>query len=198
MAKAIRKLRYRAGATAVLLLALAFVSTAGTAAAQMDDTSRAYALRGQISNVQLDSDGNPEWVQSGIWVMCVTPGAADSDLPRVQLVVRMAMVVTDGNAMHAHTRTNFELASHTTEGNTTDVFEGTATVSMRDGPVSDVPVTIKIFNNAVIGIWIGPDMIDSHFGEGPVYGTLSPLARTLAEHMRERMMMMGDHPMISQ
>lgn len=66
MAKAIKRLRYMATATAVLLLALALASTAGAAAAQMDDdTPRAYALRGQISNVQLDSDGNPEWVQSG-------------------------------------------------------------------------------------------------------------------------------------
>lgn len=70
----------------------------------------------------------PVWV----WVMRVTPGAADSDLPRVQLVARMAMVMTDGNAMYAHTITNFTLASHTSEGNTTDVFEGTATVYMRD------------------------------------------------------------------
>jgi hypothetical protein len=67
---------------------------------------------------------------------------------------------------------------------------------MRDGPVSDVPVTVKIFNNAVIGIWIGPDMVDSHFGEGPVYGTLSVLARAIGEQMRERMMM-GDRPMMS-
>ncbi|MGI0049663.1 MAG: hypothetical protein ACREAW_08985, partial [Nitrososphaera sp.] len=74
MAKAIKGLHYAAGATVVLLMAMVFAPTAGTAVAQMDDTPRAYALRGQISNVQLDGDGNPEWIQSGIWVMRVTPG----------------------------------------------------------------------------------------------------------------------------
>jgi hypothetical protein len=196
MAKPVKRLCYAASAIAVLLLALTFASTTGTAFAQAGDTPRGYALRGQISNVQLDSDGNPEWIQSGIWVMRVLEGATDSDLPRVQLIVRTAMVMTDGTAMHQHTITNFALTSHTSEGNTTDVFEGTATVSMRDGPVSDVPVTIKIFNNAVIGIWIGPEMLDSHFGEGPIYGTLSPLGRMLAEQMRDRMMM-GNRPMMS-
>lgn len=200
MAKAIKGLHYAASATVVLLLALAFVSNTGsvtgTAVAQTDDAARPYLLRGQISNVQLDSDGNPEWIQSGIWVMRVTPGATDSDLPRVHLIARMAMVMTDGTAIHAHTITNFVVTGFSVEGNTTDVFEGTATVAMRDGPVSDVPVTVKIFNNAVIGIWIGPDMVDSHFGEGPVYGTLSVLARAIGEQMRERMMM-GDRPMMS-
>jgi hypothetical protein len=200
MAKEIKGLNYAASAIVVLLLALAFVSNTGsvigTAVAQTDAT-RPHLLRGQISSVQLDSDKNPDWIQSGIWVMRVTPAATDSELPRVHLIVRMAMVMTDGTAMHSHTITNFVITGFSVEGNTTDVFEGTATVAMRDGPVSDVPVTIKIFNNAVIGIWIGPDMVDSHFGEGPVYGTLSVLARAVAEQMRDRMMMMGNRPMMS-
>ncbi len=198
MAKAIMELRYATSATVALLLALAFVSitgsVTGTAAAQTDVT-RPFVLRGQISNVQLDSDGNPNWIQSGIWVMRVTPASNDSDLPRAHLIVRTAMVGTDGTAMHSHTISSFVVTGFSAEGNTTQVFEGTATVAMRDGPVSDVPVTIKIFNHAVIGIWIGPDMVDSHFGEGPVYGTLSAPARMIAENMREGMMM-GDRMMM--
>jgi hypothetical protein len=196
MANTIRGLCYTAGATAVLLLAVVFASTAGTAVAQ-SDMQRAYPLRGQISSVQLDNEGNPEWIQSGIWVMRVIPGDADSDLPTVHLIARMSMVMVDGNAMHQHTITNFELTSLSSESDTVNVFEGTATVSMRDGPVSDVPVTVKIFNNAVIGIWLDPEALDSHFGDGPVYGTLSPLGRTLAGQMHERMMM-SDRGMMSQ
>jgi plastocyanin len=45
---------------------------------------------------------------------------------------------------------------------------------MKDGPVSGVPLTIKIFNNEVIGIWVGPDKVSAHFGNNsPIYGTLS-------------------------
>ncbi|HEU4605537.1 MAG TPA: dienelactone hydrolase family protein [Nitrososphaera sp.] len=75
------------------------------------------------------------------------------------------------------------------EGNTTHVFEGAATVTMRDGPVSGVPLMIKILNNAAIAMWIGPDRIDSHFGINPVYGTLTESSRAVMADMREGMAM---------
>jgi hypothetical protein len=75
------------------------------------------------------------------------------------------------------------------EGNTTYVFEGTATLTMRDGPVSNVPLTIKVFNGAAVAMWIGPDRIDSHFGQDLVYGTLSASSREVATNMREGMLM---------
>jgi carboxymethylenebutenolidase len=142
----------------------------------------ASVFRGQVSSVQLDDEGNPSWIQSGIWVMRVLQAGEGSEPPHVQLVARFAMVMSDGNAMHSHNLYRFAVDSYTTEG-TTHTFEGTATVTMRDGPVSDVPVTIKIFNNAVIAMWIGPDMIDSHFGTGPVYGVLSAASREVIERI---------------
>src|SRR6185503_6062674 len=75
------------------------------------------------------------------------------------------------------------------EGNTTHVFEGTATVTMRDGPVTGVPLTIKVFNNAAIGMWIGPDKTDSHFGMNPVYGTLAASSRATLDDVHDGMMM---------
>jgi carboxymethylenebutenolidase len=62
---------------------------------------------------------------------------------------------------------------------------------MRDGPVSGVPLTIKIYNGAAIAIWIGPDRIDSHFGTNPIYGTLTESSRALIEDMRDGMDMNG-------
>lgn len=70
------------------------------------------------------------------------------------------MVGVDGTATHGHSIYNFTLTNAAMEGNTTHVFEGTATITMRDGPVSDVRLTIKIFNGAAIAMWIGPDRID--------------------------------------
>jgi carboxymethylenebutenolidase len=150
-------------------------------------------LKGSIANVQLDADGNPEWIESGFWFLRLTPGGVESDLPSAQILVRISMVGVDGSAAHEHAITNYVLTGASMEGNTTHVFEGTATVTMRDGPVSDVPLTIKIFNNAAIGFWIGPDKINSHFGEDPVYGTLSASARQVAANMREGMSM-SDRP----
>ena len=141
-------------------------------------------LKGSIANVQLDGEGNPEWIESGFWVLRLRPGASDSDMPSANLVSRITMVGVDGTAAHGHAITNFTLASASMEGNTTHVFEGTATITMRDGPVSDVSLTIKILNNAAIAMWIGPDRIDSHFGTDPVYGTLRVFKGCSGRHAR--------------
>lgn len=130
-------------------------------------------IKGQISSIQLGENREPEWIQSGIWVIRINPGTDRESVPIVGLVVKMAMVRIDGTATHQHSIYNFTAMSMGTEGNSTQVLNGTATATLRDGPVSGVPLTVKIFGNSVIGLWIGPDGVDGHFGAGPVYGVLS-------------------------
>jgi hypothetical protein len=126
--------------------------------------------KGQIANVQLDNDSKPAWIQSGIWVLRVFP-SSDPEHPAVFFVGLMYMLKPDGTAAHSHSIFNYEVSKMSKEGNTT-TLNGTATVTMKDGPVTDVPLTIKIMNNAAIAMWIGPDKVDGHFGSSPVYGTL--------------------------
>lgn len=74
---------------AFLSLVLVFASTAGVSIAQEWATVHVTGpimLKGSIANVQLDSDGNPEWIESGFWVLRLRPGATDSELPSAQLV----------------------------------------------------------------------------------------------------------------
>jgi carboxymethylenebutenolidase len=157
-----------------LLVAAVFSVVAGNGLAygQNDGDEQATTpslLRGQVSSVQMGENGEPEWIQSGIWVMRISP-TDDPDAPNVNLISRMAMV--NGSAMHSHRIYGFELESHTVN-NATHTYEGTATVTMREGPVSGVPVVVEILNDSVIAMTIGPDEVESHFGTGPVYGTLS-------------------------
>lgn len=180
-----------------MLVAAAGSSILGSAYGQMSDergssssntTARGaetgHTFRGQISSVQLDDEGNPSWIESGIWVMRILQAGDDSEPPRVQLVARFVMVMPDGNGLHNHNLYGFNVENYAVDAEaTTHTFEGTATVTMRDGPVSDVPLTVTISNNAVVAIWIGPEMIDSHFGEGPVYGVLSSASRDLVERI---------------
>jgi hypothetical protein len=150
-------------------------------------------VKGQISNVQLDSSGKPDWIQSGIWVLRVTFGDNNS-VQAAQLVARFAMVKPDGTAMHSHMIYDFKPTEFTTEQNdTVHVLKGTATVTMKDGPVEDVSVTIKVFNAAVIGLWIGPDKADGHFGSNPIYGILSMGSRAMMIDMDS---MMGEGKMM--
>ena len=154
-----------------------------------------HLIKGQISNVQLDSTGKPDWIQSGIWVLRVAFGDNNS-LQTAQLIARFAMVKPDGTAMHAHMIYGFKPTEFTTEQNdTVHVLKGSATVTMKDGPVADVPLTIKVFNKAVIALWIGPDKVDGHFGSNPIYGILSMGSRSMMMEMGSMMgegKMMGD------
>jgi len=153
----------------------------------MDNIGDANFMKGQISSVQLGSDGQPAWIQSGYWVLRVFP-TSDPEHHAVFLVAKMAMVKPDGMAMHSHSIFNFNATEMTMEGNSTGVLKGTATVTMKDGAVTGVPLTIKVFNNAVIGMWIGTDKVDGHFGTGPVYGTLSVTSQAMTEGMGGSMM----------
>lgn len=137
------------------------------------DTSKMFV--GQISSTQRGADGNAEWLQSGIFVLR-TNAAEDSELPRTHLMSRFEMVMPDGNAMHSHKVYNFAVNSYTVEEDgMTHNLTGMATVTMRDGPVSEVPVSL-IVNNSAIEMRIGPEKIDSHFGTDPVHGIVYPAA----------------------
>jgi plastocyanin len=150
-----------------------------------------HTIKGQISNVQLDAAGMPAWIQSGIWVLRVNVGE-NNEVLSDQLIARFAMIKTDGTAMHSHSMYNFRTSEMTQEGNSTNVLKGTATVTMKDGPVSDVPVMVKVFDNAVIGFWIGPDKVDGHFGTSPVYGVLSTNAQAEMEEIHSLMIGMDN------
>jgi len=79
------------------------------------------------------------------------------------------MIKTDGTSKHTHTVTNFVLADTSNQNNYT-IFNGTGTISMPQGPVSEVPISIKVVNNSLGIITIGPNKIDNHFGTEPLYG----------------------------
>jgi hypothetical protein len=56
--------------------------------------------------------------------------------------------------------------------NTTTVFNGTASASMREGIVTNIPISIKVMNNSVISIWLDPANIKNHFGDTPIFGVI--------------------------
>lgn len=161
-----------------MLFAAIFSTALGTGIAYGQTETQRSILRGQVASVQMGEDGDPEWIQSGIWVMRISQ-TDDPDMPDVNLISRMAMVMVNGSAMHRHSIYDFELESHAVNG-TNHTYEGTAIVTMREGPVTGVPLVVEIINNSVVAMTIGPDEVDSHFGTGPVYGTLSDASQNAA------------------
>jgi hypothetical protein len=55
-------------------------------------------------------------------------------------------------------------------GNNT-VFNGTSTVTMMEGPISDVPTTITFMGDSTVSSLFDPSKTNNYFGNTPIYGT---------------------------
>jgi len=139
-----------------------------------------YAF-GTIASLQNDENGKPIWIVSGFYKGSLSMnnktqvGAATGSLPNATLNSKFNMVMTNGSAMHDHRIYNFTLTDMSMPNNSTTVFNGTATITMRQGPVHDVPLSIKAMENNAVSIWVDPTKIQNHFGNTPIFGTIEKL-----------------------
>src|SRR5918996_6508178 len=158
-----------------------------------------YAF-GTIASLQNDKNGNPTWIVSGLWKGSLSMNnktqaggganqttstspttanatAATGSLPNATFNSKFNMVMTNGSAMHDHKIYNFKLVNMSNPNNTTSVFNGTATITMKDGPVDDVSISVKRIDNNVISLWADPTKINNHFGNTPIFGTIEKLIK---------------------
>lgn len=156
-----------------------------------------FYAAGTIASLQNDESGNPTWIVSGHWKASLTNAtkagtysgsnqtgnqtstsaatnstAADGQQPTARFKAIFDMVRTNGSAPHQHQMYNFSLAGMSMPDNATIVYNGTTTITMRDGPVHNVPMSVTVMEGNTISIWIDPSRIDNHFGDTPIYGTV--------------------------
>ena len=134
-----------------------------------------YAF-GTIASLQNDQNGNPTWIVSGHWKGSLSMGnktqggegnrttsttatttanataATTGSLPNATFNSKFNMVMTNGSALHDHKIYDFTLTNISMPNNSTTVYNGTATITMRQGPVPDVPVSIKAMDNNAVSI----------------------------------------------
>jgi hypothetical protein len=131
---------------------------------------------GTISSVQNDENGNPGWVLFGNWKsnlannQSLVEGQGNETLAGESFDAQFEMVRLNGSAAHTHTITNFVASNSSQINNSTVMFNGTATASMREGPVTDIPLSVTITGDKVISIWLDPSKINNHYGNTPIYG----------------------------
>jgi hypothetical protein len=149
-----------------------------------------YAF-GTIASLQNDENGNPTWILSGLWEGSLTnktqggegnqstattnASTATANLPNATLHSKFNMVMTNGSAMHDHEVYDFTLTGISMPDNSTTVYNGTATITMRQGPVPDVPISIKAMDDNAVSIWVDPTKINNHFGNTPIFGVIAKL-----------------------
>jgi hypothetical protein len=136
-------------------------------------------ISGTIASLQNDENGNLTWILSGNWRTNILTQLIDipienstsADLPLFDAF--FDMVLTNGSARHQHRITNFTFTGASlSNNNMTLVFNGTSTVTMKDGPVENVLSNITILDNNTVSIWLDPTRTNDHFGETPIYGTV--------------------------
>ena len=131
---------------------------------------------GTISSVQNGENGNPAWVLFGHWKsnlannQSLVEGQGNGTLGGESFNAQFEMVRLNGSAGHTHTITNFVASNSSQVNNSTMIFNGTATASMREGPVTDIPSSITITGDKVISILLDPSKVSNHYGNTPVYG----------------------------
>ena len=132
---------------------------------------------GSISSIQNNEQGEPSWILSGHWVTNIMNKTMDNfnQSSPAKFDSWIYMVMLDGTAMHKHSISNFSLSDVSSQDNAT-LYKGSVTVTLKDGPVEQVPVEIKVGNNHVIGLSLDAAKTNNHFGDTPIYGIIPPKA----------------------
>ena len=142
---------------------------------------------GTIASLQNNKDGKPAWVVSGLWRGSLTnitsaemmsssnannTTTSETNLPIATFNSVFNMVMLNGSALHKHQISNVTLTGISMPDKKTVVYNGTATITMKEGPVNDVPISIRTLSDNVISIWVDPAKTMNHFGNTPIYGTI--------------------------
>ncbi|MFL6400243.1 MAG: hypothetical protein ACJ72J_11785 [Nitrososphaeraceae archaeon] len=144
---------------------------------------------GTIASLQNDKDGKPAWVVAGLWKGSLTnmtsaammssssatnaTTASKTNLPTATFNSVFEMAMLNGSALHKHQISNFVLTGMSMPSENISVYNGTATITMKEGPVNDVPMSVRTLNNNIISIWVDPAKTMNHFGNTPIYGTIT-------------------------
>lgn len=145
---------------------------------------------GSISSIQNDEKGQPAWIMAGGWKLFLMPSESNSTkAPDAKFNAKFTMTKLDGTSKHVHTISDFVMTNMSDDGNTT-TFTGNVTMTMKDAPQKNIPITIKIMNHNVISISLDP-VVNSHLGNTPMYGTV--LLANMGYHSMAHMAMMHDN-----
>jgi len=132
---------------------------------------------GPLVGVIKNDTGNVDWIVTGTWRSILTHDTSENTMQNDQssgaFKAAIEMIKPDGTCRHTHTLTDFVVNNVTqnTDSNST-IFNGTSTISLSEGPASDIFTTIERSSNGNIFIvTIDQQSIDYHIGNlSLIYG----------------------------
>jgi hypothetical protein len=129
-----------------------------------DDT-----IKGSItSNTNNGNTTDPAWILGGVYKFSNINSTSSPTFNAT-----FYMIKVDGTANHTHSIYDFKPTGQPTTNSSNDstLYNGTSTVTMREGPVTDVPTQINVLGDNAISINLDGSVLDNHFGSAPIYGT---------------------------
>jgi hypothetical protein len=124
------------------------------------------SVSGSLTSLQNDvATGKTNWIIGGVYKMNNVKTANPT------FNATFYMMKTDGTASHKHTVSDFKMSGKPIVANNSTTFNGTSTVTMKEGPVKDVPTSIKFTDESGVSLWFDPSKTKSHFGNTVIYGT---------------------------
>src|SRR4051794_22488594 len=159
---------------AILVLTVSLTS-ANTVSAQANSTgqqqqsltasSNTSDKSGTITSVQTDAQG--KWNLNGTWSL----KGVNSGSPTFTSEFSMAKL--DGSAKHKHNISDFKIAGKPATDSSGTTYTGTSTITMKEKPATNVPVTILISNNGAFSIKVDQKATADHFGNTPIIGKVT-------------------------
>jgi hypothetical protein len=123
-------------------------------------------IKGSISSISNDpSNSSIAWITTGVYKM-----ENVKTFPTFNST--FYMIKTDGTSEHKHSIYDFKIRTDpiVNTSNNSTILNGTSTVTMKEGPVNDVPTKITLLGNSAISILLEPTKVSNHFGKDPIYG----------------------------
>ena len=129
------------------------------------------SLKGALASIQNDKDGKPAWIIAGVFkISNYSNNTNNTSIPPI-FNASFYMIKLDGTSKHTHTVSDFKITGTPQISGNTTIINGTSTVTMKEGPATNVPTSIKILDNSAIALWFDPTKVENHFGNTPIYGT---------------------------
>ena len=130
------------------------------------------SLKGALTSIQKDKDGKPSWIVSGVFkINNYSNNTNNTSTPPPVFNASFYMIKLNGTSKHTHDLSDFKLTGTPQVSGNTTTINGTSTVTMKEGPATNVPTSIKILDNSAIALWFDPAKVENHFGNTPIYGT---------------------------
>jgi hypothetical protein len=140
-------------------------STAQQQLSSSSATSNTSDKSGTIKSVQTDAQG--KWNLDGTWSLKGVNSGSTT------FTAEFSMAKLDGSAKHKHNISDFKMTGTPSTNSSGTTYSGTATVSLKAGPATNVPVTILISNNGDFSLNVDPKATESHFGNTPIMGKVN-------------------------